>query len=90
MSNISYTQYSIRFPHTKERYRQAIACMNERDRALYPTQADYLTSAILFFEGNISDERTSNELLLEEIKALGEKIDRLLRNVSASDRDQSS
>ena len=71
----SYMQLTVKFPTTKERYRQAVECVAERDKGIYPTQADYLTSAILFFEGKLTDERTSLSQILEAVRMILEKLD---------------
>ena len=73
-----YRQLSVKFPTGKERYRQALECINARDRGRYKTLADYITSAVLFFEGNISDERTGMEQILQAVKAVEKKADEIL------------
>ena len=73
----TYTQITVKFPTTKERYRQALECLDERDKSKYHTQADYLTEAVLSLEG----KRTPEEIMLSEISdridALTEKLDGL-------------
>jgi len=52
MSYRSYTQITLKFPTDKERFREVISCINGRDTEKYRTQADYVTAAVLQFEGN--------------------------------------
>ena len=71
----SYTQLTIKFPTGKERYRHAVECIDERDRSLYKSQADYITAAILSFEGKRVDERSTLEQICEQVAAIREKVD---------------
>ena len=74
----TYVQLTVKFPTGRERYRQAVECVSGRDRGIYPTQADYLTAAILAFEGSMLDERTSLAQIMEELKGRGRKADEIL------------
>ena len=73
----SYTQITIKFPASKERYRQAVECLNERDRSVFKTQADYLTAAILSFEGKLADDHTALSQIYQKVTVIEEKVDRL-------------
>ena len=73
----TYVQLTVKFPTGRERYRQAVECVSGRDRGIYPTQADYLTAAILAFEGNLLDERTSLNLIMQEMVKIGQRIDEI-------------
>ena len=77
MANAAYFQLSVKFPMGRERYRQAIDLILERDKGKYPTQADYLAAAILAFEGKISDERTSLSQIMEAVLQVKEKVEEL-------------
>lgn len=61
---------TIKFPVNKERYRQAIECINERDRNKFRTQADYITAAVLSYEGKVSDDEASIPLLYQKMNEL--------------------
>ena len=61
----------------KERYRQAVECILERDRAKYRTQAEYLTAAILSFEGSTFDEQTSLRRIGELAERINQKVEML-------------
>ena len=73
----SFIQMTIKFPINKERYRQAIDCITDRDRAKFRTQADYVTTAILSYEGHLSDEAASLEMIYSKLKELSEKVEAL-------------
>lgn len=73
----SYTQLTVKFPNTKERYRQAVECILERDRTKYRTQAEYLTAAILSFEGSTFDEQTSLRRIGELAERINQKVELL-------------
>ena len=77
MARAPFIQLTLKFPTGKERYRQAVELVAERDKGKYPTQADYVTAAILAFEGNLSDERTSLNLIMQEIVKIGEKMEEI-------------
>ena len=79
MASVSkaYTQLTLRIPMGKERYRQAVECLEMRDRSMYRTQADYITAAILALEGIKSEETASLEEILEELQKMNEKISRI-------------
>ena len=74
----AYVQMTVKFPTGKERYRQAVECIRCRDKGMYPTIADYLASAILFFEGNLTDDRNDLSLILQSIRDLHKKADEIL------------
>ena len=76
--NGSYIQLTVKFPTGKERYRQAVECIQERDKGKYPSLADYLTAAVLFFEGNLSDERDALSQILLAVRQIDEKTEKLL------------
>lgn len=73
----TYTQLTVKFPASKERYRMAVECINDRDRSIFHTQADYLTAAVLSFEDRLSDEETSLRMIYEKLQLLEQKVDRL-------------
>lgn len=73
----SYTQLTVKFPNTKERYRQAVEYILDRDRAKYRTQAEYLTAAILFFEGSALDEQNLIRRMEDIVLRIDQKVDRL-------------
>lgn len=77
MAKEPYVQLSAKFPTRKERYRQAVDLVTERDKGIYPTQADYLTAAILAFEGKLSDERTSLNQIMQEVLRIGRRVDEI-------------
>ena len=71
----SYTQLTIKFPTGKERFRQAIECIDQRDRSRFKSQADYITAAILDFEGKVVDQRNILNEILGQVSAIQEKVD---------------
>jgi len=60
----TYKQISLKFPTGNERYRQALECIEKRDTARFKTQVDYITTAILFFEG----QRVDTDVMLAQIR----------------------
>ena len=77
MARDPFIQVTLKFPTGKERYRQAVELLSERDKGMYPTQADYVAAAILVFEGNLLDERTSLNLIMQEMVKIGQKMDEI-------------
>ena len=77
MTREPYVQFTVKFPTGKERYRQAVELITDRDKGVYPRLADYLTTAILAFEGNLSDERTNLNLIMQEILKISEKLEEI-------------
>ena len=76
--NGSYVQLTVKFPTGKERYRQALECITTRDKGQYPTLADYVTAAVLFFEGNLADERNALSQIMVAVNEINEKADEIL------------
>ncbi len=79
MKNGSYTQMTIKFPMNRERFCQAVDCIENRDRSRFRTQAEYLTAAILFFEGKLADDQTSLQQIFMKVQEIDEKVE-MLRN----------
>ena len=83
MISKSYTQLTLRIPTGKDSYRQAVECIENRDRAKYRTQAEYITAAILALEGRKSEEMISMGNIAAELHEIKEKIDRLCHEQEA-------
>ena len=77
MLNGSYTQMTVKFPMSQERFRQAVECIDGRDRIKYRTQAEYLAAAILSFEGKYAGEQTSMNQIFSVLQELSRKVDEL-------------
>ena len=77
MGKETYIQMTVKFPSGKERYRQAVECINERDRSKYRTQADYIAEAVLYFEGSLADEKASLKRIVEMLQGMEEKMEML-------------
>lgn len=75
MGKESYTQMTVKFPSGKERYRQAVECINGRDRSKYRTQADYIAAAVLYFEGSLADEKASLNRIVEMLQKMDAKME---------------
>ena len=70
MGRESYVQMTVKFPMGKERYRQAVECISGRYTGAFRTQADYITAAVLYFEGRLSDERISLNQILDKLQEM--------------------
>ena len=77
MGKEAYTQMTVKFPSGKERYRQAVDCINGRDRSRYRTQADYIAAAVLYFEGSLADEKASLNRIVEMLQGVEAKMEML-------------
>jgi len=79
MSNRVYTQITLKFPVDKDRFRQVLSCIENRDRAKYRTQAEYVTAAVLHFEGNADAQKDEEGELIRLVRAIDEKTDLLVK-----------
>jgi len=75
-----YVQMTLKFPTGtgKDRYRQAMECIENRDRGKYKTQAEYVTSAVIAFEDENGDFSETTAKLVRMVEELNRKVDRLI------------
>ena len=74
-----YVQMTLKFPvgTGKDRYRQAVDCIENRDRGKYKSQAEYITSAVIAFEDDDGESAEAATKIIRMIEELSRKVDRL-------------